>query len=224
MSKPWIPEVQNKVWLSREDWLQRHQQMLERARGARQAGVVFLGDSITEGWMGPGLASWEEHMIPRNSLNLGIGGDETQHVLWRIMHGELEHLAPETLVLLIGTNNIGNAGHSGKDTARGIRRLVEEITDRLDDTHVIVHAILPRDQNPDTQMRREVAAANADAARVAEHPRVQWLDLSDRFLQPEGTIARAIMPDFLHLSSQGYRIWADALLPVLGAQQGSTHA
>ena len=82
--------------------------------------LLFVGDSITEGWLADGRATWDREYAPLHPYNLGIGGDETQHVLWRLDHGEVDGLNPGAVVLLIGTNNLGNAGHTPEQTAAGV--------------------------------------------------------------------------------------------------------
>ena len=65
------------------NWVSRHEGFLAEAK---QGGfdLVFLGDSITDGWRTKGTNVWAKYYAPRHALNLGIGGDRTEHVLWRI--------------------------------------------------------------------------------------------------------------------------------------------
>src|SRR3954452_18531885 len=102
----------------------RHQDFLRRIEQTNGAGdVIFLGDSITQGW--EGQKAWLEYFGPFKPVNLGIGGDQTGHVLWRITDGhELDHLNPKAAVLMIGTNNTG--GHSAQQIAGAIQDIVEE--------------------------------------------------------------------------------------------------
>ena len=88
----------------------RHKDFLKRIEQSKGVGdVIFLGDSITHGW--EGQKAWQEHFGSFKPVNLGIGGDQTGHVLWRITDGhELDNLKPKAAVIMIGTNNTG--GHS----------------------------------------------------------------------------------------------------------------
>jgi hypothetical protein len=58
--------------------------------------VIFIGDSITQGWEGSGKEVWSTYYAKRNAVNLGISGDRTQHVLWRLDHGNIDGLQPKT--------------------------------------------------------------------------------------------------------------------------------
>src|SRR5215204_3349408 len=86
-------------------FMKNHEKFVEQAK---KGGVdlLFLGDSITAGWAKNGNEVWEERYAKLNAANFGIGGDRTQHVLWRIQNGELDGaMKPKVIVLLIGTNN-----------------------------------------------------------------------------------------------------------------------
>jgi beta-glucosidase len=177
--------------------------------------LAFLGDSITEGWLTDGCAAWEHSFSRYKPLNLGIGGDETGQVLWRIANGELDGIHPKALVLLIGTNNIGNEGQTGADAAEGVQMIVQEIRARLPKTKVLLLAVLPRDEQPDTKFRKEVSDLNAKIRLLDDGKTVQYLDLASTFLNADGTLPRELFPDTLHLSAQAYERWAEAMMPVL---------
>ena len=132
MEDPTVPAPQSKEWFPKADWLKRHEALLAASQAVGdECKLVFLGDSITEGWGGEGKALWEEHYgRPYKALNLGIGGDEVQHVTWRVQHGEVDAINPECAVILIGTNNIGNVGHKAEPIAAGIRLLLDELRTR----------------------------------------------------------------------------------------------
>jgi len=197
------------------DWLARHEQFVRR-RDQGNIDLLFLGDSITEGWLGEGKATWDERYAPRRAANFGIGGDETQHVLWRITAGEeLEGLAPKLVVLMIGTNNLGNAGHSADDTAAGVETLVRTLREKLPGSRLLLLGVFPRDARPGTAFRRDIDAINSRIAKLADGRHVTFLDVGHVFTEPDGTITPETMPDFLHLSAAAYRTWSDAMEPTL---------
>ena len=70
-------------WKDRQDLLNKR-----ASEAGEKAQVIFIGDSITQGWEGAGKEVWARYYAPRNAVNLGIGGDRTQHVLWRLENGE----------------------------------------------------------------------------------------------------------------------------------------
>lgn len=205
--------------VAREDawWQQRHAEMNARVK---QGGVdlLFLGDSITQGWEGEGAKLWAERYAPRKAVNLGISGDQTEHVLWRMQHGNLDGIAPKAAVIMIGTNNVGNTGgkHSAEQIAGGVKAIVGELAAKTPKTKVLLLAIFPR-ADPGDAMRTKIAAINADLAKfaAADAERVTFLDLGPKFLGADGTLAADVMPDKLHLSGKGYTIWADAIEPEL---------
>ena len=72
----------------------QHESFLKRGKEGK-IGVLFVGDSITAGWKGSGAGIWQAHYGAYDAANFGIGGDRTQHVLWRIEKGELDGIAPK---------------------------------------------------------------------------------------------------------------------------------
>ena len=205
---PSVPAPQEKEWFAKEDWLAMHESLLAESREKGDAcKLVFLGDSITQGWGVEGKDVWAEHYAEYGALNLGIGGDEVQHVTWRVQNGEVDAISPEVAVILIGTNNIGNVGHKAEPVAAGIRLLLDELRARLPETKLLLMATFPRDEHPDTPFRKEVADLNriVQAYRDGEH--IFFLDIGEFFTDYKQDISADIMPDFLHLSAAGYGIW-----------------
>src|SRR3954447_24032675 len=138
--------------------IQRHQDFLKRIEASKGAGdVIFLGDSITQGW--EGQKAWQEHFGSLKPVNLGISGDQTGHVLWRITEGhELDHLNPRAAVIMIGTNNIG--GHSAEQIAGGITAIVEELKRRKPDVQILLLGVFPRGSAADAERSLEQIAAS----------------------------------------------------------------
>src|SRR5262249_35264815 len=142
--------------------------------------------------------AWDKHYASRKALNLGISGDQTQHVLWRLDHGNLDGLAPKVAVVMIGTNNSGG-GQTAEEIAEGIQRITDKLGEKLPKTKVLLLAIFPRGEKPDPQ-RELIAAVNQKIAKLADGKRVHYLDIGPKFVGADGTIDKAVMPDFLHLS------------------------
>jgi lysophospholipase L1-like esterase len=168
--------------------------------------VVFLGDSITDGWRGQ--KAWKESIEPLKALNLGIGGDRTQHVLWRIQHDELQGYKPKAFVIMIGTNNMG--GDSEENIAAGVKAIVEEIQKQHPEGKILLLGIFPRSPKPTDAIRDKIKRTNEIIAKL-DGKNVKYLDIGGKFLEPDGTLSKDIMPDFLHLSQKGYEIWAEAI-------------
>ncbi len=199
-------------------WQQMALALAEEARRLDPR-VVFLGDSITQGWGGAGLAEWEARFAPLGAANMGIGGDRTQNILWRLEHGALDGLRPELVVLKIGVNNLWEeVFQCGSDHAvRDVAACVAAIRAKCPDARVLALGILPTQAAPDQPLRAIVRAVNARSASLLPTPdgRVRFADLGAAFLEPDGRISAAVMPDGCHLSAHGYTLFADALEPLV---------
>jgi lysophospholipase L1-like esterase len=198
-------------------FLAKHEEFLAVAKKG-EADVLFLGDSITEGWRGAGKDVWAKHFAPLKAANFGIGGDRTQHVLWRIDNGELDGIKPKVVVLMIGTNN--SHADVSDHIAAGVKAVVAGIRAKLPETKVLLLAVFPRGAKPNPQ-REKLAAVNKEIAGLDDGKTVRYLDIGPKFLTADGTLEKEIMPDYLHLSPKGYAIWAEAILPLLGEMLGS---
>jgi beta-glucosidase len=200
-------------------WLPRHQQKLEDKRKLVAAGtppeIVFIGDSITQGWETAGSDVWQRHYAGYHALALGFGGDRTENVLWRLQHGEIDGIAPKVAVLMIGTNNTGQRGENPETTAAGVRRVLDEIHARLPATRILLLAVFPRGEKPDDFLRGLNDRVNRIIANYADGRSVHFLDIGAALLNPDGTLSRDVMPDLLHPNAQGYAIWQRAMDPVL---------
>lgn len=212
------PEPLQESWAV-DWWGPRHEAKLAEVRAHREAGrrvdLVFLGDSITQGWENDGKAVWAAHYAKYNAVALGFGGDRTENLLWRLRHGELDGMAPKAIVLLIGTNNTGDRLEDPALTVAGIRANLDEIRRRQPQAKVVLLALLPRDEKPDGLLRRHNAQVNALLPALADSRQVVFLDIGRALTNPDGTLSKTILPDWLHLSPQGYDIWARGLEPTL---------
>ncbi|MEX0770386.1 MAG: platelet-activating factor acetylhydrolase IB subunit [Balneolaceae bacterium] len=197
-----------------EWWMPRHEAKLEE-EGRESARLLFLGDSITQGWEEAGKEVWEEYYTPLGAYNLGFSGDRTENVLWRLEHGEVDGINPELAVLMIGTNNTGHRQDPPQETARGVERILEELGRRLPDTKVLLLAIFPRGATPADSLRQLNNEINERITALADNKRVYFLDINDVFLDEEGGLSEEIMPDLLHPNEQGYELWAEEMEPTL---------
>jgi lysophospholipase L1-like esterase len=196
-------------------WLRRHEAFVEEAKKGGFE-VLFQGDSITDAWRnGAAKKIWDATFAPLKAANFGISGDRTQHVLWRLQNGEFEGLTlPKVVVLMIGTNNIGQNENpeQAASAIAGIRAIVKEIHTKSEKTKILLLGVFPRAEKPDHPFRGVIREINAAAAKLDDDGKtVKFLDIGEKFLQPDGTLTKEIAPDFLHLSGKGYQIWADAI-------------
>ncbi|MEX2176301.1 MAG: platelet-activating factor acetylhydrolase IB subunit [Pirellulaceae bacterium] len=191
-------------------WMKRHESFNERVKKGN-VDLIFIGDSITQGWEGGGEKVWEEFYGERNAVNLGIGGDRTQHVLWRLDNGNIEGIKPKLAVLMIGTNN--SSSNTSEQIAAGITAIVEKLRTKLPETKVLILGVFPRGENKDNANRKVNAGANEIVKKLADDKHVFYLDIGGKFLAEDGTLSREIMPDLLHLNEKSYRIWAESIEP-----------
>ncbi len=207
-------------------FFEMHEKFLQRAK-AGPIGVLFLGDSITEGWATRGKEVWQTYYEKYQPANFGIGGDQTQHVIWRIEQGELDGINPKVVVLMIGTNNTG--AHTAAQIAAADKKIVQLIRTKLPQTKVLLLAIFPRgprkagdpaSEEDATKRMAVINAANLELAKLDDGKNVRFLDIGSKFLDADGKIPRNIMPDQLHPNAAGYKIWADAMQPLLSEMLG----
>jgi len=197
----------------------RHKEFLALAKKGG-IDVLFLGDSITEGWLRQGQVAWKKHFEPLKAANFSVSRDRTEHVLWRLQNGELEGIGPKVAVLEIGTNNMIH--NSAEEIADGIKAIVQEIRDRRPHTKVLLLGIFPRilkqgvpSLQDDPPLRVKIREVNAIVARLDNSETIRYLDIGDKFLGKDGGISKDFMFDYLHLSASGYEIWAEAITPML---------
>ncbi len=199
-------------------WLDRHNSFNERVSQG-DVDLIFIGDSITQGWEGNGKDVWAKYYGPRKAVNLGIGGDRTQHVLWRLDNGNIDGIKPKLAVIMIGTNNSGGNDNTAEEIGAGIEAIVKKLRNKLPDTKILILAIFPRNEKPGPQ-REKNAKASEIASKLADDKMVYYLDIGPKFLTEDGTLTREIMPDLLHLSPKGYEIWAESIEPSVAKLMG----
>ncbi|MBY0228044.1 MAG: GDSL family lipase [Gemmataceae bacterium] len=198
--------------------MKRHQTFLKRIADSKAEGdVVFYGDSITQGWEGNKKA-WEAFKEFK-PVNLGISGEQTGHVLWRITEGkELADLKPKAAVIMIGTNNTGR--HTAEQIAGGIKAIVEELKKQKPEMKILLLGVFPRaGKGPGkgaTMVKKEdlapkIKQINDLISKLDDGKTVFYKDIGEKFLDADGNLPKDVMPDYLHLSAKGYQIWADAI-------------
>ncbi len=182
-----------------------HEKFVKIAQEGK-AQLVFLGDSITAGWGGKDKQEiWNKAFEAYTPANFGIGGDRTQHVLWRIQNGELDGIKPKACVLMIGTNNSGS--DSAEGIAKGVTAIVETIRTKQPQAKILLLAVFPRGEKASPNPGRDkLKQVNDIIAKLDDGKNVFFLDIGGKFLQPDGSLTKEIMPDFLHLSAAGYQI------------------
>ncbi len=183
--------------------------------------LLFVGDSITEGWEREGKRIWTSVFLPLKAVNFGVSGDRTDNVLWRIKDTKLKTTTPpQACVILLGTNNIGKweAQQKTDNIVQGIESVCKAIRKKFPQTRLILMGVTPYGNNPDSPERKQGDEINARLATL-KLPNSDLLILNDKMLNEDGTHKAGIFRDNVHLTEAGYQIWADALLPLLDKKQ-----
>ena len=192
-------------------WMDRHESMNARVKQGN-VDMLFIGDSITHGWEGGGKGVWEQYYGNRNAVNLGIGGDRTEHVLWRLQNGNIEGISPKVAMVMIGTNN--HRDNSAEEIAQGVEAIVTLLRQRLPEMRILLLAIFPR-ADVSAELQQKVKDASALFSKLDADPMVEYLDINAVFLDQDGTLPKSVMPDLLHPNEKGYALWAEAVEPYL---------
>ncbi len=211
------PRMVNYPWMSLSKWYQMHAADVAIAtEGA--APLVFIGDSITQGWNGSGQALWEKYFAPLGAANFGIGGDTTQNLLWRLNYGATGNLNPKAVMLLIGTNNLAFTQDRPETIAAGVIAVVDALTSSYPNANILLMGVFPRGETKNFKFRPGIDRINRIISQLESRDRVTYLDISSTLLEPDESLSKEVMPDFLHLSEEGYRRWAEAILPWVSEQ------
>jgi len=176
--------------------------------------IEFIGDSITQGWEGAGKKVWQDYYGKRKVINMGVGGDRTQHVLWRFEEGQLDGIHAKVAVLMIGTNNSNKDDNSEADILEGVTAIVNQIRQRQPDTKIILMDIFPRGKTFSAQ-RGKILQVNEALAKLDDGKNIFYIDIGPQLIEKDGSISTSMMHDFLHPGEAGYKIWAGAIEPRL---------
>ena len=198
------------------NWLARHEGFVAQAKKGGGE-ILFMGDSITDNWRSKGLNVWNKYYAPQHAANFGIGGDRTQHVLWRIEHGELDGIKPRVAVLMIGTNNSNS--DPADDIAKSVKLIIDAIRARIPDTKILLLAIFPRNKPTDKPGQMEkIHQVNGLIASYDNGRTVKFLANSAKY-RPLGigyaNLGAALMQWGLPYDSEAGRAMAAAITALM---------
>ena len=208
-------------------WANRFLSRIEQVRAAKGKTVdlVLVGDSIMHFWEWKHPASWKRFTEGRSVINCGYGGDRTQHVIWRIQHGELDGYAARAVVVMIGTNNNSSEDTDPANVAKGVERIVALVRARQPKAKIILHPIFPRGVSADSARHNKARVRNDRTNELLKafaqaNPDIAWIDFNDKLVGADGWVPREIMADEIHPTDKGYDLWMEALAPVLSQVLG----
>jgi lysophospholipase L1-like esterase len=179
--------------------------------------VLFLGDSITERWQLPLWGAkpvWDANLVPRGVLDAGVSGDRTEHLRWRLDHGNLDGPMPKGAVVLIGTNDLA-VGRSPAEAAEGIRQTLIHLREKLPNTRILLLGLTPRGATADDWFRQEVVQVNQLIPSCADGSTIVYADIGGVLLDRDGVLSKSLSPDLLHFSAAGYQRLVPKLDPLI---------
>ena len=222
------PSISAQVRLS-SWWITRHAEkmaIIEAANDPKKdtkVELLMVGDSITHNFDkgGPGEAVWQKHFAPLNALNLGFGGDRTNHVLWRLEHLPKLKTAPKAASLMIGTNNICWGSDHPRQAADGVQAIAKKLNEMYPEMKILVLGVFPRRRELTHPHRKEIIELNSYLPKLLKDiPNVIYRDIGPKFLDDKGHLSKEMMPDTTHPSTKGHKIWAEAIVPTLKQLMG----
>ncbi len=169
--------------------------------------VAFVGDSITARWRDS--ENWKKHWGSYRAVNMGIGGDSTQHVLWRLQNGDLDGYKAKLFVVMIGTNNMWGKDPDPAHAAAGVKAVIDMISSKQPQAKILLLSLLPTGEKPNPGREKRMAV-NELISKFAGG-QVEYMDISGKYLGADGTMSKEVMHDFLHLAPKGFDIWAEAI-------------
>jgi len=212
-----IEVTQNRDWKN-YDWATRHRAIVTRNEQVKPD-ILLLGDSITHFWGGEpsdararGPVSYRKFFGEFKVTNIGYGWDRTENVLWRLRHGEVDGIHPRVVMVMIGTNNMNI--NTTEEIAAGVSAICEELHVRRPESKILLIGIFPRGAKADAG-RDKIAGVNRELAKLDGTRNITYMDIGRVFLEPDRSIAPAIMNDYLHPTEAGYERWGDAIAPTL---------
>ena len=229
----WELPADQPVFRTDANSLVAHSQLLAKAK---QAGidVYFEGDSITRRWGAVDypdlLANWKQNFFGWNAADFGWGGDRTQNIRWRLESGELDGVNPKVVVLLAGTNNVGDLTTPGgvdakaDDITRGLQAILHVIQEKAPAATIIVMGIFPRNDN--MAFMPLINRINRNLSELADGQKIRYLNINGKLADGDGRLLDGMINarDKLHPTVKTYQVWADALKPILTELLGSPAA
>ena len=231
-----IPADQSVPRADRNSQIAHEQLLAKRQQGSID--IYFEGDSITRRWGAIDypelLENWKKNFFGWNAADFGWGADRVENILWRLENGELDGVNPKVIVLLAGTNNVGNRvplegiDEAAANVTKGIGAVVRVMRSKAPNAVILLMGIFPR--NDTMAVMPEINKINANLAKMADGRKIRYLSINDQLADDGGKLYNGMMNDRdkLHPLLNGYQVWADALKPIftelLGPPASEDHA
>ena len=189
-------------------YVERNQRRVEKIQ-IINPDILFVGDSITEKWLAEGRTIWKDVFEPLKSANYGCSGDKTQDVIWRIENAGWKGVEPRLFILMAGVNN----GDKGEALFNDQKKMITTINTLYPKSKIIFIPVLPMALG--TQPTK-IYSCNLFAKKLEEEfKNVTVLDMTKRYLNDDGSINRSLYRDGIHLTTKGYEVWAEEMMPIV---------
>ena len=203
--------------LDKKGWSERHEQILEKVKTSDPQ-LIMIGNSITHSLDSPDRqVLWDSYLTGFDAVNMGISGDRTENVIWRLQNGLLEGINPKVATLLIGTNNTDGNHYleisTPEELSEGIWKICSIIREKLPDTEIVLLGILPYGYKPNHRDELNKASNRIISKFPEKDSKIHYYDLGYLFLNEEGKVKRELMPDYLHPNLEGDKLVFEALAP-----------
>ena len=201
-------------------WRERHEKILEKVKSSNPQ-LIMIGNSITNNLDKPDRKIfWEKYLNDLDAINMGISGDRTENVIWRLLNGELEGINPKVATLLIGTNNTDGNHYleisTPEELAEGIWKICTIIREKLPDTEILLIGILPYGYKPNHRDEINKATNKIISAFPEKDSKIHYYDIGYLFLNEDGSVKNELMPDYLHPNVEGEKLIFEKLAPEVG--------
>ena len=190
----------------------------EKINRASPIQVIFDGDSITALFESRAPDIWRVYQTKYHAFDFAISGDSTEQVLCRLDRGQAKGMHPQLIFLMIGHNNIMH--NTPEQIFEGVAAIIKKYQEVCPDSLIVLQATFPS-KEPKSKWRTSIAALDKLLPKLAEPGKVIYVDFGEKFLSPDGTISKEVMPDGTHPALQGYEIWAAAIQPILNQYYSS---
>lgn len=205
--------------LDRKGWTERHNQILEKVKSSDPK-LIMIGNSITHSLDEPDRKIfWDQYLNELDAVNLGISGDRTENVIWRLQNGAIDGIHPKVATLLIGTNNTDGNNYleisTPEELSEGIWEICRIIREKLPETEIVLLGILPYGYKPNHRDETNKATNRITAKFPEKDSKIHYYDLGYLFLKENGTVDGKLMPDYLHPNVEGHKLLIEALVPVI---------
>ncbi|MEL6674704.1 MAG: GDSL-type esterase/lipase family protein [Bacteroidota bacterium] len=199
-------------WAPATDWYQQMTEIDQNLDSLAELDILFLGNSITQGLGGrrlllthrPGEEAYQAHFGNQNTLNAGISGDRTEHILWRLQSPAFNQINPKQVVLSIGVNNFPH--NSAEQITEGILAIQRVLKIRYPQARLFISGVFPTGLQPLGAQRMKYERVHQLLEEKLSA--YQYFPVGRAWILPTGELDMTYLAkDGIHLTPAGYEAW-----------------